>query len=126
MIKLTSKDNPEILAFKVIRELEQEDVDWLIERICKRQERNKETVLLYVEFEDFGELTLSRMWSHFKMFVSHLGELIANVKRIAVVTSNLSLREKLGVEFALVPTVKFKAYDNHEERQAIDWLSENK
>ena len=126
MIKLISKEHPEILAFKVIKELEKEDVEWLIERISKRSGVKNEPVLLYVEFEDFGELTISRMWSHFKMFLKHVMELISNVKRIAIVTSNLSLREKLSIEFKLVPTIAFHAFDLQEKDKAVDWLMNNK
>jgi len=124
MIKLISKNNREILAFRVINELEKEDVEWLVKRVDNREEKIDNSVLLYVEFEDFGELTLSRTWNHFKMFLTHILDLMVNVKSIAVVTSNESLKSKLTVEFALVPTVSFKAFDENEKDEALQWLEQ--
>ncbi|BAO56502.1 SpoIIAA family protein [Nonlabens marinus] len=126
MIKLIAVENPEILAFKVIQELEKDDVDWLIERIAKREKRQDESVLLYVEFEDFGELTITRIWDHFKMLLNHIMELLATVKKIAVVTSNISLREKLSMEFKIVPKIAFNSFDLHEKDVAADWLVKEK
>jgi hypothetical protein len=122
MIKLISKDNPNILAFRVSKEIEQEDVDWIVKRICERHDHTHEDVMLYVEFVNFGEMTVSRMWEQFKMFVGHLFELMKNVGKIAVVTSNVSLREKLQIEFALVPTISFKPFHSDEKEEACQWL----
>jgi|GEM_PF-5906550 len=123
MIKLISVDNPDILAFRVSEEMQQEDVDWMVQRIIKKQERANQNVLLYVEFEDFGELTLKRMWTHFKMLLDHVFKLMDKVNKIAAVTSNTSLREKLSIEFALVPTLSFKAFQDDEKTEAYQWLS---
>ena len=79
MIKLISKDNPDILAFRVMGEMQQEDVDWLVERTIQKQERSDKGVLLYVEFEHFGELTLARMWTHFKMLLDHVFKLMDKI-----------------------------------------------
>jgi hypothetical protein len=122
MIKLISKENSSILAFRVSKEIEKDDVDWIVKRIGDRHDHTHENVMLYVEFVNFGEMTLSRMWEHFKMFVGNLFELMKNVGKIAVVTSNISLREKLQMEFALVPTISFKPFHADEKEEAYQWL----
>lgn len=123
MIKLISKNDPDILAFRIREELEQEDVDWLIKRVVKRQKNKDENLLLYVEFENFGELTYARMWKHFKMLVDHVMKLMIAVNRIAIISSDNSLREKLSLEFALVPTISLKAFHEFEKEEACTWLT---
>jgi hypothetical protein len=122
MIKLISKENPSILAFRVYEEINIEDVDWIVKRSCKRHDHTHEDVMLYLEFVNFGEMTVNRMWEQFKMFVEHLFELMKNVGKIALVTSNVSLREKLQIEFALVPTIRFKPFHADEKEKACKWL----
>ncbi|WP_194850393.1 SpoIIAA family protein [Nonlabens antarcticus] len=124
MIKLISKQDPDILAFRVKEELEKEDVDWLIERVEKKEERMDQPILLYIEFENFGELTFTRMWAQFKKLLTHVVDLMAKVNKIAVVTSDVALRDKLSLEFALIPTINFKTYKEKDENMAVKWLTE--
>jgi len=125
MIKLISKNNLQILAFKVTHDLEKDDVDWLVKRISNREDRFEHSVFLYVEFEDFGELTFTRVWDHFKMFMDHIVELVQKVSNIAIVSSNDTLKNKLSLEFSLVPTVSLKCFNENEDSAAVEWL-ENK
>jgi hypothetical protein len=122
MIKHIPFPNPDVLAFKVINDLNEEDVEWLVKLVNKDYNLQEQQVLLYVEFEDFGELTLERMWEHLKLFFNHIFDLIKKVSRIAVVTSNQSLRDKLNIEFTLVPGIKYKGFEDGKRSRAMHWL----
>ena len=122
MIKLVNRENPDILAFMIKTQMEQEDVDWLIERIDQKYSRTKTAVSLYVKFEEFEELTLSNTWDYFKMLLEYVIDLIKSVKKVAVVTASAALRKKLKMEFALIPTVSCKTFDIKEDHESIEWL----
>ena len=126
MIKLISSSHDSILAFRITDELVQDDTDWLIRRVQRKHDHTATEVNLYLEFQDFGTLTLSRIWEHFKMFLDSLFKLMKNVARIAVVSSNEALNDKLALEFKLVPTIRFKTFAPHDSAQAANWLVTNK
>ncbi|PRP66684.1 SpoIIAA family protein [Nonlabens agnitus] len=122
MIKLVNRENPDILAFMIKTQMEQEDVDWLVERIDQKYSRTKTAVSLYVKFEDFEELTLSTYWEYFKMLLEYVIDLIKSVKKVAVVTANAALRKNLNIEFMLIPTVSCKTFDIEEDHESLEWL----
>lgn len=125
MIKRISVDDTDLLAFQITLEMEEEDVEWMLQRVVKQKDRTEKQVLLYLEFENFGEMTLPRIWDHFKMFMDSILVMIKNVKKIAVVTSNVFLREKLALEFKLVPTVSLKPFHPDEKDLAVEWLQKS-
>ena len=122
MIKLVSRDNPDILAFKVKNEVDQEDVDWLVERIGQKYSKTQNSVSVYVEFENFEEITLSSSWKYLKMLLEYTFKLIKKVDKLAAITSSKALRKKLSAEFFLIPNVQCKTFQESECDQAVEWL----
>ncbi|AZQ44486.1 STAS/SEC14 domain-containing protein [Nonlabens ponticola] len=123
MIKRTSIGNENILSVKVIEDLNNDDMDWLTTLIDKKANDDKvQNILLYIEFEDFADMSIENMIKYFKLFISKGHNLMQRVSRAAAITDDTMLANKLALEFSLLPSTKFKSYKPEHKENALQWL----
>ena len=97
-----------------------------MQRIEQKYDRTDSNIYLYVKFEDFGELTMARTIECFTMFLKHVVKLVRTVKKIAIITSNDSLKKKLTIEFKMLPTIHLRTFDDEKDSDAVDLLEINR
>ncbi len=125
MVKHVPDIIPSVLTFYVEKELEKQDVEWMLRLIETTYKRHNRKVLLYVEFGDFGVLTFKRTFKHWGMIHSNAGFIINRVDKIVATSDAVILRSRLLFEFNLLPSVSLRAYAKHRKHRGVAWLKKS-